>query len=198
MEIPIWSGMTGLVVLRLQLEVALRMVADRANVRGLRADDDVAAVAALPDAIALAGEDEAFLDVGQELAVALLVLLLDGAHHLELLRDLLEPLLAGLASHASVHVRPLEVLAGGGIRQVLHGRRHPAVEVLEPDLRVLLLVRRGLLEDLGDLHVAVLLGFGRIVGVLVASLRLAREGLLEVPFGLGSFQIHGKINMWFK
>ena len=42
------------IVLRLDLEVALRMVAGGANLGRLLADDDVAAVGALPDDVALA------------------------------------------------------------------------------------------------------------------------------------------------
>ena len=180
----------GLVVLRLELEVALRVVTDGADGGSLLADDDVAAVGALPDAVALAGEDNAVLDVLQELAVALFVLLLDLAHHAELGRDLLESFFFRFLRHAGVHVRPLVVLAGRGVGEILYGRGHPVMQVLEPDLRMLLLVGRGLLEDLGDLHIAILLGLGRVIGVLVASHGLAGESLLEVPFGLGSFEIH--------
>ena len=170
------------------------MVTDGADGGGLLADDDVAAVGALPDAVALAGEDDAVLDVLEELAVALLVLFLDLAHHAELGGDLLEAFFLRFLGHAGVHVRPLVVLAGSGVGQVLHSRGHAVVEVFEPDLRVLLLVGRGLLEDLGDLHVAILLGLGCVVGVLVASHGLARKGLLEVPFGLGSLKVHDKSN----
>ena len=169
------------------------MVTDGADGGGLLADDDVAAVGALPDAVALAGEDDAVLDVLQELAVALLVLFLDLAHHAEFGGNLLEAFFFRFLRHAGVHVRPLEVLAGSGIGQVLHGRGHAVVQVLEPDLCVFLLVGRGLLEDLGDLHIAVLLGFGRVVGVLVASHGLAGESLLEVLFGLGSFEVHNML-----
>ena len=43
-----------LVVLGLKLEVALRVVADGANVRSLRADDNMSAVRALPNGISVA------------------------------------------------------------------------------------------------------------------------------------------------
>ena len=42
-----------LVVFSLKLEVALRMLAHRTKLRSLLADNDVATVAALPDAVAL-------------------------------------------------------------------------------------------------------------------------------------------------
>ena len=40
------------------------MVTDGAKLRRLAADDDVSAVGALPDPVAVAGEDQALLDVG--------------------------------------------------------------------------------------------------------------------------------------
>ena len=43
-----------LVVFGLKLEVALRMLAHRTKLRSLLADNDVATVAALPDAVAIA------------------------------------------------------------------------------------------------------------------------------------------------
>lgn len=43
-----------LVVFSLKLEVALRMLAHRTNLWSLLADNDVATVAALPDAVAIA------------------------------------------------------------------------------------------------------------------------------------------------
>ena len=43
-----------LVVFSLKLEVALRMLAHRTNLGSLLADNDVATVAALPNAVALA------------------------------------------------------------------------------------------------------------------------------------------------
>ena len=204
---PIRSGMTvcleipgqagndeKLIIFRLELEVALGVVTDGADRGSFLADDDVAAVGALPDAVALAGEHDGVLDVLEELAVALLVLFLDLAHHAELGSNLLEALFLRFLGHAGVHVRPLVVLAGSGVGQVLGSRGHAVVEVLEPYLRVLLLVGRGLLEDLGDLHVAVLLGLGCVVGVLVASHGLAGESLLEVLFGLGSFEVHNWVD----
>lgn len=43
-----------LVVFSLQLEVALRMLAHRTKLRSLLANNDVATIAALPDAVAIA------------------------------------------------------------------------------------------------------------------------------------------------
>ena len=97
------------------LEVAQRVGANGANLRSLLANNDMATVAALPDAVAVAREDNALLDVLDQLAVALLVVTLDGANHTELSGNLLEALLVGLLGHTIVHVRPLIVLASGSI-----------------------------------------------------------------------------------
>ena len=71
-------------VLRLDLEVALRMVAHGTHFRRLLADDDMSAVAALPDDITLAREHHSILDVLQQLAIAFLVMFLDGAYEFKL------------------------------------------------------------------------------------------------------------------
>ena len=132
----------GLVVLRLQLEVALGVVADGTHARGVLAYHNMTAVAAPPHAVAFAGVDQAAFDVGEELAVALFVLALDGAHHLELPGNLFEALLASLSGHAGIHVGPFEVLACGSLGQVLNrGGHFAAVEVFEPNLGMLLFVR---------------------------------------------------------
>ena len=53
------------------------MVADWANLRSLLAYYDMSAFRALPDAVAVTREDELVLYVLQELAITLLVVLLD-------------------------------------------------------------------------------------------------------------------------
>ena len=169
------------------------MVAGGAHLRSGRAYDDMAAVGALPDGVAVLREHLLVKDVLEKSAVALLVVLLDGAHQFELLRDLVESLLAGLLRHPGVHVGPLEVLSVGRVVEVGDGAGHgAAVEVLEPYLGVLLLVGGGLLEEGGYLYESVLLGLGSVVSVFVAGHGLACERLLEVAFGLRSFQFgHG-------
>ena len=64
------------------------------------------------------------------------------------------------------------------------------MKVLEPQLRVLALVARGLRKDVRDLDVPLLLGLARIVGVLVGRLALTRKGRLEVLLGLRILKIH--------
>ena len=77
-------GSRALVIFRLNLEVALRMVAGGTDLGSLLADDDMAAVAALPDHITLAREHHSILDVLQQLAIAFLVMFLDGAYEFKL------------------------------------------------------------------------------------------------------------------
>ena len=122
------------------------------------------------------------------------MLLLDLGHALEQLGDVVEALFPGGLGEAGVHVGPLVILAGGGVLQVVQGVADAVVEELEPDLGVLLLVVGSLLEDVGDLHVAVLLGLAGVVGVLVPGLGLPGESGHQVGLGLGAFQFW---HSWF-
>ena len=82
------------------------MGADGAEHGGLGADDDVAAVAALPHLDGALLEDLLGLDVVQQGAVALLVVLLDLGHQAELGGELGEALVLGglgKAAYMSVH-----------------------------------------------------------------------------------------------
>ena len=97
------------------------------------------------------------------------MLLLDLGNLLKQESDVIEALLTGINGHLSIHVSPLIVLALGSVVQVLHGVAN-AAQQLEPDLGMLLLVVGGLLKDLGDLDIAVLLGLGSKIAVLVAGL----------------------------
>ena len=148
----------------------------------------MAAVAALPDAVALAREHHLVFYVLEQLAVALLVVLLDGGHTAEFLGYLRKTFLVGLAGHTLVHVGPLEVLTLGGRLQVLGGRFDAALQQFEPHLGVLLLIVGGLLEDGGYLYITVFLGFRGPVGILVAGLALAGKRFLQILLCLGSFQ----------
>ena len=167
------------------------MVADGADFGSLGSDDYVAAVGALPDYVAVAGEDQAVFDVGEEFAIALFVFFLDGADHFEMFGNLNEAFFAGLFGHAGVHVGPFEVLAVSGVFQI--DRRvgnFAVVQVFEPYLGVFLLIVGGFFKDLGNLDVAVLLGLGGVIRVLVAGHGLPGEGFEEVLFCFGSFEVH--------
>ena len=186
-------------VLSFELEEALRMLADGANLGSLRTNNDVSAVAANPDGITVAAEDESILDVLQQLAIALLVSLLDGSDSAELVGDLCEAFLLSFLSHVGVHVSPLVVLAVSGSLEVLAcALEIAAFKILEPQLSVLLLVLSGLLEDSSDLLVAILASFACEISILVASLALTCECFLQVLPCLCSFLIlHNVLYLMF-
>ena len=96
---------------------------------------------------------------------------------------MVEALLLGLLGHGGIHVGPLVVLALSSGLQVLSSGAD-ATQQLEPDLGVLLLIGSGLLKDLGDLHIAVLLGLGGEISLLVAGLGLTGKGFPQILFGL--------------
>ena len=90
-----------LVILRQKLEIGLRVGAHGAKLRGFLAHDDVTTVDALPDALAIATENEVTLHILQQLAVALLVGLLHRSHAVKEGGDVVKPFLAGLLAAAS-------------------------------------------------------------------------------------------------
>jgi len=131
--------------------------ADGTDVRGGGAHYDMSAVAALPYLNLTLGKDGGGLNVLEQGAVALLVLLLYGAHHTELGGQLREAFSFRGLGEALVHIGPLIVLAIGSGSEVLGGVSY-AVELLEPEFGVLLLVVSGLEEDGCYLLKSVLLG----------------------------------------
>ena len=170
------------------------MVAHRADGRGLLTNLNVTAVAALPDFITIAGEHKAALNVGQQLAVALLVVLLHSGHTVKQHSQLLKALFTGFLGEGVVHVRPFVILAFCSILQVLHGAGDTTImQSLEPELGVLLLVTGCLFEKFRNLHIAILLGLGGIVLILSVSLGLASKGNSQILSGLCSFQIHNRL-----
>ena len=161
------------------------MLAYRAELGSLLSDHDVTAVGALPDRIFLAGEYNALGDILKELPVTLFMSFLDRAHALEKECNLVESFFPGSLCEAVIHVGPLEVLAVGGIQEILLGRRHlSAVQELEPYLRVFLLVLGSLFEQLAYLDITILGSLRGIIEVLGVCLALARERGTEVLFGL--------------
>ena len=151
-------------------KICLRMLADRADLRSLGSYYDMSAVTTLPDGNAALLKYLHSLDVAQQLAVALLMGLLDGSHTAELLSQLMEAFFVSFTGHTVVHIRPLGVLTLGGMEQVLGGIAQLA-QSLEPQLCVLFFVFRGLEEQGGNLLVARLLGNRGKVGVLIPCLR---------------------------
>ena len=167
------------------------MCAGGANIGSLGANDDVSAVAALPDLDLALLKDGGGLYVGEQRAITLLVMLLNGGNQAELLGKLGKALLLCRLGKAIVHIGPLVVLTLGGVLQVLC-RVADAAKLLEPHLGVLLLVLGRLEEERGDLLVALLLGNRCKVGVLISCLGLACKGSLKVLLGLRSGILVGR------
>ena len=166
------------------------MGAHRAHFGGLLAHHDVAAVAALPDHVSILGEHQAALHVGKQFAVAFLMLLFDGPNALEQLGDVFKALFPGFLGKAGVHIRPFIVFALRRRQQVFR-RGADAAQELEPDFGVFLFVVRRFQKQAGNLLIAVLLGLGGKIGILVPGLALPRERVAQVLFGFAAFQFHG-------
>lgn len=113
------------------------MVANRANLGSILADNDVAAVSALPDSIAILREYFLLVYIAKQLAVTLFVSLFDCANHAEFSGNLLEAFLVSFLRHAVVHVSPLEIFACCGSLEIACGILDvTALEVLEPQFSV--------------------------------------------------------------
>ena len=131
------------------------MITGGADFRCLLAHDDVTAVAALPHLDLALGKDLRHLYIAQQGTVALLMMLFNGGDQTETLGQLMETFLVGGFGKAVVHIRPLVVLALSGGEKVFGGVTN-AVQLFEPELRVLLFVLGGLEEQRRDLLVAFL------------------------------------------
>ena len=165
------------------------MGTDRANLGGLLAHMDMAAIAALPDVNAVLLEHHTVVQVFQKGTVTLLVLLLDLAYPLKEGGQLVKALGPGGLGHFFVHRGPLFVLAGGGSHQI-GGSVTDAVQRLEPQLGVLLLIVGGLQEKSGDLLIPFLLGLAGKIGLLVAGHALPSKSFPQVGLRFASFQFH--------
>ncbi|CAN4036508.1 TraG P-loop domain-containing protein, partial [Dysosmobacter welbionis] len=100
-----------------------------------------------------------------------------------------EALLLGGLRHLGVHLGPFLVLACSGSHQVLLSAAD-AVQGLEPQLGVLLLIQSGFLEDGRDLLVALFLGLAGKIVVLVPGLGLPGERDPQIGFRLAALQFH--------
>ena len=159
------------------------MSADGANFGSLLANDKVAAVAALPDHFFVAGENEAAFNVGEELAIAFFMLLLDLGNAFHQIGDIIKAFFAGGLGETGVHVGPLIVFTGGSVSKVVGGGGDAIMEELEPKLGVFLFVLGGLFKQIGDLDVAILLGLG---GIRLASVLEPLRFILKTPLSLNS------------
>lgn len=152
---------------------------------------EVAAVQADPDGAGAPFEDLAGFYILAKLEVALLVEALDLRDELKSRGDGGKAFLPGYLGEIRIHLGPLIMLARCGVRQIVNCAGYAAaVQLLEPELRVLLLIRGRFLKDPRDLHVAILFCLGGIIGVLVARLALSCEGGHEIRLGAASFKFH--------
>ena len=171
------------VVFGANFEVGLAVAADGAHFGGLVADHKVTANAAFPHVLTGLFEDLVHFDVLQELEVTFFVGAFDVADRTETRGEFGEAFGFRFFGERLVHIGPFVVFAFGGGLEVL-GRVADAAQGLEPEAGVFLFVAGGLQEDFRELFVPFALrDFGE-VRVLVASLRFAREGGLQVRFGL--------------
>ena len=149
---------------------------------------DIATIAADPYGLLAGLKDNILFDVLCQLAVALLVGLLDARNQTHLCSQGGEALFLRNVREILIHLGPFVVLAGRRVFQILQGCADPAVvQGFEPQFRVLLLVARRLLKNSCDLLVALFPGLGRIEGVLIAGLGFPRKCRHQICFGSASF-----------
>ena len=164
--------LTFLIVFRVDFKIALGMIAGRAYLGGLFANDDMAAVAALPHLDFAFSKDLRHFHIVQQGTVALLMMPFNGGNHAEADGQIMEALFVGRFGKAIVHIRPLVVFALGGGEQVLGGGAD-AVQLLKPQLGMLFFILGGFEEQRRNLLIAILLGLGGKVGIFVARLGIA-------------------------
>ena len=148
------------------------MGAYRADFRSLGTDNDVSAVAALPNLDFASLEHFGSFNIVKQSTIALFMALFDSCNHPEFRSKLRESLFLCGLGEACVHVCPLVVLAFSRSYKILCCIAY-AVELLEPKLRVLLLVV-GCLEEQGcNLLEAVFLCLRCEIGVFVSPAKAA-------------------------
>lgn len=172
------------------------MEADRADGRGLFADVDVTAIAALPAVFADTFPDLAAFEVGEKFQVAFLVVLFDFGDTLELAGNSLKALGAGFFGKFAIHFGPFLVFAGSGGGEVFLGITDSA-EMLKPKFRMFLFVIGGLLEESSDLLKTFLFRFRSEVRVFIAGLRFAGKGVSQIGFCFRTLQIHFVLSFRF-
>ena len=141
------------------------MSAQRTHLGSFAALVDITAVAADPEDLLAALENDFIFQVGNKLQVSLLVVGFDRRDSFKQTGDIIEAFLTGDFRKALVHFGPLIVFAGCCVLEV-RDRVGYAVQLLKPNFCMLLLVVRSLLEDGRYLLVALFLCGARIEGIL--------------------------------
>ena len=136
-----------LIILGLHLEVCAGMSTNGALLGSGIANVQVTAVATLPDALIVAAEHCAILNVSEQFLITFLVSLLNIGYKREELCNFVETLLGSLASHCGIHLCPLVVLAFGSVYEVIHCLSNAVVQQLEPDFCMLFLLVGCLLKE---------------------------------------------------
>ena len=92
------------------------MRACRADLRRFRAHNNVSAIAAFPDLDLALGKNLGGFHVVKQRTVALLMVFFDRGDKAEFVRELMEAFLIGGLGKTVLHVRPLVILALGGVK----------------------------------------------------------------------------------
>lgn len=150
----------------------------------------MSAVRALPNAVAVAREDQAALYISQQLAVTGFVLFFDFGHLLEQESDLGEALFASLLGKPCIHIGPLIIFTVGRIQKI---RRRIwnciAMQQLEPQFSMLFFIGCRFSKNVGNLYIAFFFGFRSIVRVFVTSFLFAGKSRFQILFRFCSFQV---------
>ena len=164
------------------------MRADGADFRSFFAYDHMSAVAAFPDVDArLLCEYFVVFDICGEREISFLVSLFNRRNAAEFLREFVEALFVGHFREFGVHIRPFLVFAGRRRFEVFE-RAAYAAEFFEPKFCVFLFVVGSLVEERRYLLVALFFGFGSEIGILVARLTFAGEGIPEIGLGFTALE----------
>ena len=143
------------------------------------------AVAALPHLHLTLGKDLGRFHIVQQSTIPLLVMLLHCGNQTETLGQLREAFFLSRLGKALVHVRPLVILSFCSGGQIL-GRVANALQFLEPQLGMLLLVFSRLQEQSSNLLKPLLLCYRGKVGVLIPCLGFSCKGFPQVLLRLGA------------
>ena len=184
--------MQALVIGRLDLKIALGMLADRADAGCLGADMLPATEAADPHRLAIVlFEYLLILDVLAQLLIALLMFRLDLSHQLKMGGDFVETFLPGHLGKLFIHLGPLVVFPFGGILQIGLGIRHlAALDVFIPLVGVGVFIVGGLFKDGADLLIAVFFSLFGIHLIFTPGLGFAGKSRQQVCIGFAVFKLH--------
>ena len=145
---------------------------------------NIATVTAFPNRDTIFLENDAFVEIGEQLEVALLVFFFDFANFLEQGGDFFKAFFASFFGELGIHVGVFVVFAVGSSLEIGGGVVYAAaMQKLVPNFGMLFFVVAGFLEDGRDLLVALFLSLTSEKLILYTSLCLASKSSIEVRFG---------------